>query len=132
MDLLAEKEENMENFKNNPTSEFEQFLPAIMYIEQNCTEEIKTSHLAMLCSMDESTFKKGFEQLVGATVTGYRNRIRIEKAYALISGGHCTIDAAAKLVGFDNMYYFSHLFKSIMGVSPRTLINKNKTDSDEI
>ncbi len=131
MDLFVEKGENMEAF-NNSVPEFEQFLPAIMYIEQNCTEEIKISHLAKLCSMDESTFKKVFEQLVGSTVTGYRNRIRIEKAYALISGGHCTIEAAAKLVGFENTFYFSHLFKSIMGVSPRSLINENKTDSDKL
>ncbi len=121
----------MENFSNS-VPEFEQLLPAMIYIEQHCTEGIEISQLAALCSMDERTFKKTFEQLVGSTVTGYRNRIRIEKAYALISGGHCTIESAAKLVGFENMFYFSHLFKSIMGVSPRSLINENKTDSDKL
>ncbi len=131
MDLFVEKGDNMEVL-NNSIPEFEQLLPAMIYIEQHCTERIEISQLAMLCSMDESTFKKAFAQFVGTTVTGYRNRIRIEKAYALIRGGHCTIDAAAKSVGFDNMYYFSHLFKSIMGVSPRSLINENKIDSDKL
>ncbi len=131
MDLFVEKGENMEVI-NNSAPEFEQLLPAIMYIEQNCTEEIKISHLAMLCSMDESTFKKSFEQFTGSSVIGYKNRIRMEKAYTLIIGKHCSVADAAKSVGFDNLYYFSRLFKSIMGVSPRSLINEGKTDSDEL
>ncbi len=114
----------------NAAPEFEKILPAVMHIEQHCTEELDISNLAELCSMNDIEFKHAFVEYTGVTVIEYRNRIRIEKAYTLISGGHSTVANAAKSVGFDNIYYFSHLFKSIMGVSPRSLINNNKTDSE--
>ena len=48
----------------------------------------------------------------------YLNRLRIEKAKEFMRTNAVNISEAALAVGFDNIYYFSRLFKQLEGMSP--------------
>ena len=42
----------------------------------------------------------------------------MEKAKELLITGHYTVSEIAYECGFENVYYFSNVFKKIVGVSP--------------
>ncbi len=100
---------------------FERIVPAITFIEQNCNVNITTTELAEMCNMSESQLRRLFHNFAGQSPTEYRNHIRIIKAYELLANHYCNVTEAAESVGFNNIYYFSRLFKSIMGVSPKSV-----------
>lgn len=100
---------------------FERIIPAVTFIEQNCNVDISTAELAEMCNMSESQLRRLFKDYAGASPVEYRNRLRIEKAYQLLDNNFCNVTEAAESVGFNNIYYFSRLFKSIIGVAPKAV-----------
>ena len=100
---------------------FERIIPAVTYIEQNCNADITTADLAEMCDMSESQLRRLFKEYSGSSPVEYRNRLRVEKAYQLLNNNFCNVTEAAESVGFNNIYYFSRLFKSIIGVAPKSV-----------
>jgi transcriptional regulator GlxA family with amidase domain len=49
----------------------------------------------------------------------YRNRLRVSHARSILQSGSVSIAETAALVGFDDPFYFSRIFKSITGISPQ-------------
>ncbi len=92
--------------------------PALEYIETHYTEEIPIPLLASLCYVSEPHLFRLFKKAAGCSPVTYRNRLRIERAKALLSGGECSVGEAAEMTGFSEVYYFDRVFKSVTGVSP--------------
>ena len=56
----------------------------------------------------------------------YVTMLKLDKAKELLITGHYTISEIVEICGFENIYYFSTVFKKHFGVSPknyRTMIN---------
>lgn len=100
---------------------YERIIPAVTYIEQNCNADISTADLAEMCDMSESQLRRLFKEYSGSSPVEYRNRLRVEKAYQLLKNNFCNVTEAAESVGFNNIYYFSRLFKSVIGVAPKSV-----------
>lgn len=60
-----------------------------------------------------------FHRTLGVTPLQFLARLRMEKAASLLADGRHTVGGVARQVGFDDPYYFSRLFKSHFGQSPR-------------
>ena len=69
--------------------------------------------------MSESHFRALFHQWAGMGPVQYRNRLRISHAQSYLVNSPMRVDKIAAMVGFDDVFYFSRLFKKITGVSPR-------------
>jgi AraC-like DNA-binding protein len=69
-----------------------------------------------------SHFQLVFKKLTGKTIIQYQNEIKILKARDLLQYGHCNVSEAALQVGFTDIYYFSKLFKKIIGHNPSKFI----------
>jgi AraC-like DNA-binding protein len=65
-----------------------------------------------------------FKKITGLTVIQYQNRIKIGKAYDLLSSGEYNVTAVAERLGFRDIYYFSRLYKKIMGNSPSSVLKR--------
>ncbi len=74
--------------------------------------------LATLADLSDSRFRLLFHQLTGCSVTRYQNRLRIQAAQDLLLSGQYTVTQAAAELGFNDVYYFSRLFKKIVGINP--------------
>ncbi len=61
---------------------------------------------------------RAFKKETGLSPIEYRNRLRIERARTLLSRDICSVSEAAKLLGFESVYYFSRVFKQHTGVAP--------------
>jgi len=54
----------------------------------------------------------------------YITMLRMEKAKELLITGHYKVSEIAGMCGFENVYYFSNVFKKHEGISPKNYIKK--------
>jgi len=91
---------------------------AIRYITNNFLEETPIKELAEMCNLGECMFRRCFKQEMGISPVKYRNRLRIEKAYELLTVEARSVAEAMELTGFYDASYFNKTFKAYMGKSP--------------
>ena len=88
-------------------------------------DSISVSDLCSLCLMSESQLRRLFRQNTGLSPGEYKNEFRVKRACAMLMSGNLAIAEISDVLGFDNVYYFSKVFKKIMGVSPGSFRDKN-------
>jgi transcriptional regulator GlxA family with amidase domain len=59
-----------------------------------------------------------FHKQTGTTVQNYANALRVRKAQALLSDSSETLAEIAEQCGFDDVFYFSKVFKKHASHSP--------------
>ena len=97
---------------------------AIAHIHENLAQNISVSELARIAGFSESYFSKLFRQTTGQSVITYQNTLRLNQAKSLLQLGDCNVSEAAAAVGFRDIYYFSRLYKKMMGTPPSGAIKK--------
>jgi AraC family transcriptional activator of pyochelin receptor len=76
--------------------------------------------LARMTGLNPTNLTSGFRQLFGASVFGYLQEHRLQRAYALIASGEMTVAEAAFQVGYTPAH-FSGLFRKRFGLPPSAL-----------
>lgn len=71
-----------------------------------------------LSGLSYSYFKKLFIEKHGMPPVKYLTRLKINRACELLQTKKFSVSEVAELCGFENIYYFSNVFKKIMGTSP--------------
>lgn len=84
-----------------------------------CDLNFDFDRLVDLSGLSYSYFKKLFVDKFGCPPVKYVNRLKIRRACELLQTGHFSVSEIAKLCGYENVYYFSNVFKKQMGVSPK-------------
>jgi AraC-like DNA-binding protein len=79
--------------------------------------------LAKVSNLSYSHFRMLFKKVTGLTTVQYQNNIKINKSKDLLLSGDCNVTEAALAVGFNDIFYFSRLFKKITGSAPSDYIN---------
>lgn len=93
---------------------------ALRYIDEHYTGQIDIVELSRFVGVSQQYLSKLFRTETGLSPVKYINALRIKKAKELISGTRLNISEVAFQVGFDNLYYFSRVFKQYEGISPST------------
>ena len=101
---------------------------AIDYIHSNFRSgNIDVSFLAKMSGLSEAYFRKLFKQIHNLSPNQYIIELRLEYASHLLSSQLYTVSEAAYKSGFNDIKYFSKLFKKRYGVTPkRHQISNNK------
>lgn len=99
---------------------------AIQYIEANYLEDISINELARMCNLGECMFRRCFKTETGTSPLKYRNRLRINKAYEMLSTEGCSVAEAMETTGFYDASYFNKTFKSYIGKSPSECKNSRR------
>jgi AraC-like DNA-binding protein len=94
------------------------FLPAIYYVAQNYSEKIQNTEVANLCAMSPFVFSRKFKDSFGITFRDYVVRYRLRAACGLLKNPDASITDVAFAVGFNDVGYFSRMFKRHFGVPP--------------
>lgn len=92
------------------------------YIQANFRNKISIDALAQRMELSVSYFRKIFTEAYGQSPQKYIITLRINTAYDLLKSGEVNVSEAASLSGFDDIYYFSTLFKKHTGFSPSSII----------
>lgn len=90
------------------------------YILKNYKNNMKLGEVADFVGMSESYFSRYFKRVIGEGFSEYLNKVRIEKAKELLRERKVTMQEAAEAVGYSNSAYFTQIFKSIEGLSPKS------------
>ncbi len=93
-------------------------------IQDNFRNTISVEALAESVDLSDSYFRRLFNKAYGCSPMQYIMNLRIENARELLLSGEVNVTEAAQLSGFDDIYYFSALFKRKTGYSPIQILRK--------
>ena len=108
-----------EIFKHRETHHIPvKILDAISYISVNLHEDLSVTYLAERANQNADYFSRLFQQYTGDRPINFIHEKRIERAQYLMVTSQMTFSQIASQVGFENIFYFSKIFKKITGMSP--------------
>ena len=100
--------------------------PAVKLLRERTKERAPSiGELAAICGISEGYFRSLFLSVFGQSPIDYVTTAKINRAKALIRSGLCPISEAARNVGFEDIAYFSRVFKKVVGISPREYKNSS-------
>lgn len=88
------------------------------YIMEHYKEDIDRSDIAAVAFITPNYLSKRFRTEMGMSLREYINQLRIEEAKRLLLSTDATISEVASEVGYDNISYFSTVFRKLCGMSP--------------
>jgi two-component system, response regulator YesN len=90
---------------------------SIEYIKRNYWKNITLSDVAEYAEVSKNYLSFLFKQEIKTNFSIFLLNFRIDKSKELLTNGNAKIYEIANLVGFENPYYFSKVFREIVGVS---------------
>lgn len=112
----------------NWDSDFEKIQQTIRYIQERFYDELSMVHLADRLSWDIKKFHYEFTKEIGLSPKKFLTAYRMDKAKAMLAEGDGTVAEIARLVGYEDAFHFSRIFKKYEGCSPsdfRSSLGKN-------
>ncbi len=89
------------------------------YIKSNFGRKITLEQIAACACLSSSHISGLFKKETGITISAYITHVRIEKSKLLLREPKLTIAEVASMCGFEDQSYFTRVFKSQTGISPR-------------
>lgn len=93
----------------------------IQYIHDNYAEDITLADLADKVFISRNYLSHIFKSMTGDSFNTYLTRVRMEKAKELLMEHKMLVYEVAEKVGYQNVPYFSTLFKKYSGMNPTDL-----------
>lgn len=92
---------------------------AIHFIRDHFAEAISRNQLAARLQCSPAHFSRVFSRTTGYAYKDFLLQCRMEKAKELLCHSHLQVAEIAALVGYDDPFQFSKIFRKRIGVSPR-------------
>ena len=100
---------------------------AISFIHDHIHEKISITSMAKLCAMSVSQFSRAFRQEHKQTFQEFLLHFRIDKAKQLLVIPHISVSDVAFATGFNDLSYFSRIFRRFTGVAPSAFRTQMKS-----
>lgn len=104
----------------------------IVYLQDNYAQPLSLKEIAQSLGVSKNHLGEIFHQEVGISVWDYLTRYRIKEAKILLETTSLTVAAIAAKVGFEDSAYFSKVFRTVTGQSPREYRNTQFTASTKL
>lgn len=102
-------------------------MEAMTYIAGHYQEpDICVSSIARHLGISEGHLSHTFKKETDYTILNYLTRYRIHKAMALLKDCRIKVYEVAEKVGYQDIAYFSSIFKKLVGVSPSEYQNTSR------
>lgn len=90
----------------------------IDYMKLHLNEKLSILQLASLHNFSESHFSKLFRLNTGMSPMDYFIYMKMQEACKMLRSTKLRIKQIANVIGYEDAYYFSRIFKKIMNMSP--------------
>lgn len=88
------------------------------YIQANFRENIDRGDVASIAYITPNYLSKQFRSKMGMNLREYINQIRVDEAKRLLLSTNLPVSEVAGAVGYENISYFSTVFRKYTGMSP--------------
>lgn len=88
------------------------------YMSRHFYESVNLVDFAQQYGFSPNYFRKIFKQILNCAPNEYLINLRMKEAKKLLECGNYTVQTICEMVGYDDVHYFSRLFKKREGVSP--------------
>lgn len=95
------------------------------YVQSHYTEKLSLTDIADALNISYGHLSNTFKKYTGTTLSDYIASVKIDHAKELIDTHQYLMYEISDMLGFDNPYYFSKVFKKITGISPREYENRS-------
>ena len=89
------------------------------YMEEHYERKLSLDDIASNMYLSPIYISKLFKEQTGDSPINYLISIRLKKAASLLKNSQLPIKEISSLVGYDNPYYFSKLFKKHFNITPK-------------
>ncbi|MCD4831894.1 MAG: PocR ligand-binding domain-containing protein [Anaerohalosphaeraceae bacterium] len=113
-------------YSTQDSSRASQIKPAIDYIEANYREPVNLADIAEAAYLSVSRLSHIFKEQMGVTLVDYLTSVRIEHAKAILISTDKNCTEACFDSGYNNQSYFTRIFKSLVGVTPKQFREMNR------
>jgi AraC-like DNA-binding protein len=101
-----------------PGSRADAIRQAQEYLRDHLGSRVSVAELAALAQLSPSHFAAVFRRATGTSVLRYQTRLRMSRARELLDTTDRPIAEIARVLGYEDPFYFSRQFTRIHGVSP--------------
>lgn len=102
------------------------------YIQDHFRENINREDVAAIAYITPNYLSKQFRNKKGMNLREYINQIRIEEAKRLLLTTNLSVSEVAGLSGYENISYFSTVFRKHTGMSPIDWRNLEITNGEKV
>jgi AraC-like DNA-binding protein/ligand-binding sensor protein len=88
------------------------------FIRGNYTRKISLGEIANVSGLSAPYFSTIFKEEMGENLSVYLNRLRVEKAAAMLTETEISLGKISEACGFEDQSWFSKIFKNYVGLSP--------------
>ena len=88
------------------------------FMREHLDERITLNQLADLTGLSPAHFATRYRALTGVSPIQHFLHLKVEQACQLLDTTDHSFTQISSLLGYDDNYYFSRLFKKVMGQSP--------------
>lgn len=124
LELAYIRTENNEGLKEKFTDK------VIRFLKQHHTRNITVDDICNHFGCSRSYISHRFCKSTGKTIREYLTELRIEDAKLLLTNSELTVTEIAYSVGYGDSNYFSNIFKSKTGLSPREYRKRQKETAE--
>ena len=89
------------------------------YVLEHYSDKITLGQVAEALGISSGYLSTIFRKQTGESFTNFVTEIKIEKAKELLQGHQYMMYEISDMLGFENSFYFSRVFKKITGISPK-------------
>lgn len=92
---------------------------AVRFMSEHLDEALTLARIASVAKLSPSRFSAVFRRETGSAPMAHFQRLRIQKACALLERSNLGVSGVARAVGFEDPLYFSRVFRKATGLAPR-------------
>ena len=95
----------------------------VRYMYQNLNKNLTLSDISREVELSKSYLNAIFKAQTGKSPVEFFIHLKMQEACKLLKSGQMYVYEAAAALGYEDQYYFSRIFKKVVGVSPRDYQN---------
>lgn len=99
---------------------------SINFMLESLTKKLKLEEIAVETGLSASHFSRLFVNRTGHSPIDYFIQLKIQRACRLIDNSGWSIADVSREMGFDDQFYFSRVFRKVMGMSPNDYRKRGK------
>jgi len=113
-------------FNNGKSDDVRKIEQSIAYMVEHLNKPLQVATLAATANISASHFFVLFKRCTGCPPINYFIRLRMHRACELLKAGSLHVKEVAAVLGYDDPFYFSRVFKSVNRIAPSEYRLKQK------